>query len=290
MKISVTMYSFNQWARQGKIDVKGFIEYCGGIKEVEAVDLLSYYWKDEAKEKPMAVQMLKDKGLALAAFAIGSNFAHADKKVFRDQIDKAKYGVDVTAEMGAPCLRIFGGSIEKADDHHHDPKWGVWGTTLSEDATRAEIMKVVTEAVVELTEYAKDKGVVLAMENHGGIPATAEEMNTMLKDIDSPYFKYCPDTGNFLTSGVDPVTEFKATAKNAVHVHLKDVIKAPPGSTREYAMCTIGEGIVDIAGCIKVMQDVGYDKYLSIEYEGMEDPKEGVKKSVEYTQSVLESL
>jgi hypothetical protein len=43
-------------------------------------------------------------------------------------------------------------------------------------------------------------------------------------------------------------------------------------------------------GCIKVFNDTGYDKFLSIEYEGMEDPYKGVKRSVEFTTSVLEKL
>ena len=70
------MYSFNQWARAGKIDVKQFIEFCSTIEDIRAVDLLSYYWKDEAKEKPMAVKLIADKGLKLGAYNIGSNFAH----------------------------------------------------------------------------------------------------------------------------------------------------------------------------------------------------------------------
>ncbi len=290
MEISVTMYSFNNWARAGKIDVTGFIEFCGGIADVKAVDLLSYYWKDEAREKPMVAKLLADNGLELAAYAIGSNFAHADKKMYLDQIEKAKRGVDVTAELGAPCIRIFGGSVNRGEDRSHDPKWGVWGTTLSEDATRDEILKVVTEAVAELTEYAAGKNVILAMENHGGIPATADECELMLKEINSPYLKLCPDTGNFLTAGVDPVTEFKRTAKDAAHVHLKDEKKAPAGASREYEMCAVGDGIVDIAGCIRALHDVGYDKYLSIEFEGLEDPKLGVKNSVEHTKKILASL
>lgn len=59
MKISITIYSLNQYFRQGKTDVKNFIGYCGSLG-VDAVDL-GYYWKDEEEEVKHITDWLREK-------------------------------------------------------------------------------------------------------------------------------------------------------------------------------------------------------------------------------------
>ena len=288
MKLSVTMYSFNDWARKAKIDVKGFIEYCGTLEGVEAVDLLSYYWTDEEKEKPMVKKWLVDNGLKIAAYAIGSNFAHEAGENLEKQIKAAKKGIDVAAELGAPCIRIFGGSIERqAESRSHDPSWGVFESTTSEGKTKEEVVDMCIDAVAKLVDYAEEKDVILAMENHGGIPATIAECKRFQEKIKSPYFGFNLDNGNFLSAGEDPVEAFSILADSAVHVHLKDIKKAPEGSKQPYEQCVLGEGDIDHAGCIEKLEEAGYDGYYSIECEAeMGDPRENVRKSVEYIKSL----
>ena len=290
MHLSVTMYSFNNWARKGKIDVKGFIEYCGTLEGVEAVDLLSYYWTDEEKERSMVKKWLTDNGLKIAAYAIGNNFAHKGGEKFEKEIKAAKKGIDVAAELGAPCIRIFGGSIEtKTDSRSHDPSWGVFGSSLSEDETKEEAVGICIDAVAKLIDYAKEKDVILAVENHGGIPATIVECERFREKIKSPYLQFTLDSGGFLTAGEDPVKAFSILADSAAHVHLRDVKKAPEGSRQPYENCVLGEGIVDFLGCIAKLKEAGYDGYYSIECESEKekgDLRENVRKSVEYIRSL----
>ena len=289
MNLSVTMYSFNNWARKGKIDVKGFIEYCGTLEGIEAVDLLSYYWTDEEKERPMVKKWLADNGLKIACYAIGSNFAHKDGEELEKQIKAAKRGIDVAAELGAPCIRIFGGSLErKTDSRFHDPSHGVYGSTLSEDKTKQDAVDICIDAVAKLVDYAEEKDVILAMENHGGIPVTIAECKRFQEKIKSPYFRFTLDNGNFLSAGKDPVEAFSILADSAAHVHLKDVKKAPEGSRETYEYCILGEGVVDLPGCIAKLKETGYDGYCSIEECATEtgDDRENVRKSLEYIRSL----
>lgn len=288
MHLSVTMYSFNNWARKGKIDVKGFIEYCGTLEGVEAVDLLSYYWTDEEKERPMVKKWLADNGLKIACYGIGSNFAHDDRKELEKQIKAAKRGIDVAAELGAPCIRIFGGSLErKTDGRFHDPSDGLYGSTLSEDKAKQDAVDICIDAVAKLIDYTKAKDVILAVENHVGIPATIVECERFREKIKSPYLQFTLDIGNFLKAGEDPVKAFSILADSAAHVHLKDLQKAPEGSRETYEYCISGEGIVDLPGCIAKLKEAGYDGYYSIEWETETgDPRENVSKSVEYIRSL----
>lgn len=289
MKLAVTMYSFNDWARRGKIDVKGFIEYCGTLEGVEAVDLLSYYWTDEEKEIPMVKKWLADNNLKIACYAIGNNFAHQDKEVLEKQIEATKRGIEVAAELGAPCIRIFGGTLErKIDAGTHDPSWGVYGSTLSEDKTKEEVVDMCIDGVAKLIDYAKENSVILAVENHGGIPATIEECERFREKIISPYFKFTLDCGGFLTAGEDPVKAFDTLSDSAVHIHLRDAKKVTEGSKFTYENCILGEGDVNFPECISKLKKSGYDGYYSIEceYKKENDPRKNVRKSVEYIRSL----
>jgi sugar phosphate isomerase/epimerase len=49
----------------------------------------------------------------------------------------------------------------------------------------------------------------------------------------------------------------------------------------------IGEGDVDLDACVKVLSEAGYDGFVALEYEGDEDEKTGVPKSVETLKRVV---
>ena len=80
MKISVTIYSLNQYFQQEKMNVKGFIEYCGSLG-VDAVDL-GYYWKDEEEEVELVPDWLRENNLVLGTYIVGNDFAQKEEKGF----------------------------------------------------------------------------------------------------------------------------------------------------------------------------------------------------------------
>jgi hypothetical protein len=49
MKLSVSMWSVVQPVREGQLDLPGFIDFAA-CQEVEGVELLDYFWNDEATE------------------------------------------------------------------------------------------------------------------------------------------------------------------------------------------------------------------------------------------------
>jgi len=192
--------------------------------------------------------------------------------------------------LGVPCIRIFAGSTrpEADSDRSHDPSWGVFGSTLSADKTKEEVVDVCTDAVAKLIDYAKEKDVILAVENHGGIPETIAECERFREKIKSPYLQFTLDLGNLLKAGEDPIEASSILADSAAHVHLKDVKKTPEGSRYPYDDGGIlGEVVVDFPGCIAKLKEAGYNGYYSVEIaEKTGDPWESVRKSVEYIRSL----
>jgi sugar phosphate isomerase/epimerase len=111
---------------------------------------------------------------------------------------------------------------------------------------------------------------VFGLENH---PEPTPQV--MLEKIgDDPRLGVCVDTGWFGTQGYDAPQAIEELGDRIVHVHLKDVLAlGEPHDT-----CRWGEGIVDIEGCVRALQRVGYGGAISVEHEPETfDPSEDVR-------------
>jgi L-ribulose-5-phosphate 3-epimerase len=115
-------------------------------------------------------------------------------------------------------------------------------------------------------------GMVLAFENHPNQKSAADHL-AMAGDLDPAVAMLAVDTGWFSTLGVNPAEAIRANASRVVHVHLKDVLPAGktetpyPMKNMGHETCLLGEGIADIPGCLKALQDIGYTGPISIEHE-----------------------
>jgi sugar phosphate isomerase/epimerase len=84
----------------------------------------------------------------------------------------------------------------------------------------------------------------------------------------------CVDTGWFGTNGYSAPKAIEELGERVYHVHLKDVLAV--GEPHE--TCRWGEGIVDIEGCIRAMQTIGYTGAIVIEHEPETfDPSEEIR-------------
>jgi len=265
MKLSVTIYSLHNSIQKGDMDVKGFIEYCGGLG-IPAVDL-GYFWKDEESEIPQAIEWLKASNLVLPAYITSNDFTKQDGGERAEQVEKVTRAIDAAKQMGAPVLRVFAGN-----------GWP--------GATFAEVQDWVIDCMKQATSYAEEKGIALGLENHGRLCGTIDAIRTIVEGVNSPQLGVTLDMGNWVGAGEDPVEAAGAFAQKTVHVHVKDV-KREGDRTRS---CVVGEGFVDIAGCARILKEASYQGYYSLEYEAAEEEKIGVPKSLEGMKRVLAGL
>jgi len=258
------------------MDVAGFLKYARDLG-CEGVELLDMFWKDE-EEKRGAPDLLAEAGLVLSCYSLSNDFAHDDPAKRREQIDYMKAGIDDVAMLGTKISRIFGGS----------PKEG-----MSYEKARDYII----EGIEASAEYAATKGVVLALENHGRLCGKADQVLDLIAAVGSDHFRANPDLANFTGVGDDPVEATRKLAQYTVHVHCKDILVVPPDQVTEGERTrsdgtalrgvALGEGSVDLAACLDALREAGFRGFLSLEYEGREDPKTGVPKSVQHVKELL---
>jgi sugar phosphate isomerase/epimerase len=266
VKLAVTIYSADQCFESGRMDVKGFIDFCAGLG-VDAVDL-GYYWKDEQMEIKEAPKWLKAMNLKLGSYIVGNDFAQKDPSEKKKHVEKVKHAIDMAVLIGADKLRIFGG----------DDKPGV--------STYEEVRDIMVDCLKQVSAYAEQRKIILAMENHGGICSKAYQVLDLIKAVGSDYLKLNIDIGNFLAIGDDPVESTAKVIHLAVHAHLKDLKREGDKNIRT----VVGEGDVDLAGCLKIFKKNNYKGYLSLEYEAPEDCISGMKRSMDNIKMTLAKI
>ena len=273
MKLSNTMLSYDDYVKQGKMTVADFIDISAGCG-LDAIDLLEYYWVDKEREVREIPGQLKEKGLGIGAFCIGNNFI-IESEARKLQIEYVREGIRTASKLGAERLRIFGG-------YRNNP----------EELKKDEELGIIIDCIGQVIDYAKENGIKLIIENHGGIPATSGDMLTILKSINSAWLKVNFDIGNFLgTGGQDPMEAAKDLYPYIDFIHAKDLIEIVDGD-EEYRSCITGQGIVPVRECLEFFREKGYGGYVSLEYEAWAtvESKKGVKQSLEYLKNILGKL
>ena len=266
MKLSLAAYSFNQFLpRRGtpeqiaaaKMKLEDFIDYCAELG-LPACELTGYYFpKTVTPEYLNAIKLQTFKlGLDISGTAIGNDFCVAENKGRAAQLQMCRDWVDFAAAMGAPVIRIFAGRVPKGE-------------------TEAVALKRCIAGIEESLEYAATKGVMLALENHGGITATPAQMMRIIEPVkDHPNFGVNFDSGNFRTD--DPYGDLEKIAPLAVNAQIKVMI-GPRGKAEP----------ADLKRVVQILKDAGYRGYVVLEYEEKEDPKKEIPRYLDQLREAI---
>jgi sugar phosphate isomerase/epimerase len=178
---------------------------------------------------------------------VGNNFCTPDAGTLKAEIAKVKAWVEHTSRLGGKAIRIFAGNVAKGDD---------------EERARARAVAAIQEACDHAAKY----GIYLALENHGGITATADQLLAIVKAVKHDHFGVNLDTGNFHTA--DPYGDLERIAPYAVNAQVKTEIKAAGKQTEE----------ADLPRLVEILRKANYRGYVALEYEAREDAKAAVPR------------
>jgi sugar phosphate isomerase/epimerase len=111
-------------------------------------------------------------------------------------------------------------------------------------------------------------GVTMGLENHWGLGRTPEGVLRIIDAVDSPWLQATLDTGNFLE---DPYDRLELMAPSAVLVQAKTYYGGGIWYTLELDYVRIAE----------LLRRHNYRGYISLEYEGKEDWRTAIPRSLE---------
>lgn len=252
LKLSLAAYSFRQALdlrrKPPTLTLEGFLDLAAGLP-FDAVELTAYYFP---RTTPEYLARLKGRctrlGLDVSGTAVGNDFGTPDAMRLREQIDLVKRWIEHTSRLGGKTVRIFAGSVARGD---------------TEERTRRRCI----EAIEQVCEHAGRYGVYLALENHGGLTATAAGMLQLVRAIKSEWFGVNLDTGNFVTE--NPYADLERLAPYAVNVQLKTEIHRAGRRPEE----------ADLKRLVQILRGANYRGYVALEYEAAEDPKVAVPRA-----------
>jgi sugar phosphate isomerase/epimerase len=277
MKTSLSIWSVHKYVYNKTIDNSSFIDFVA-TTGAKGVELLSVFWEEGDAER--VKEALERNNLKLACFGACNNLAVSDPVKRREQVRDITESVDRAALFGAKVVRVFSGDKEADITYDQAKAW-------------------IIEGLREAAKYAESKGIVLCLENHGHFAGKAEQVTEVIGEVGSFALRSTFDTGNFLLVDENPNDAIVKLMPYISHVHFKDFSIADEsfeGKTYtsnagvHYTGEVPGEGIVDLPRLLGELSISGYDGWLTVEYEGNEEQKEGSIRSIRNLEHILNGL
>jgi L-ribulose-5-phosphate 3-epimerase len=248
--LSAETYSYRALIKAGKLDMLTIPAFYKeqGIPGISYNDMFFKTVDDAFIDQVKSA--VANAGRVVTCYVIEGNLAMADEAKRREQVDADKKKMRAAARLGAPVVRINVGNTGKegADD------------TLGVD----RVIKIFNEDLVPL---AKELHIRISMENHGGVSKTAANIVKIIKATDPKTVGALVDFGNFpLPQKYDEVA---IVAPYAFVTHVKVNEFDDKGEASQY----------DFPRVLAMLKKTHYKGPISIEYEGKDDPVEGVQKT-----------
>lgn len=130
---------------------------------------------------------------------------------------------------------------------------------------------------------AAGMAIYIGLENVGrSHVVTGEQMRELIEAVDNPYVGAYFDVGNAQMLGSNPVADIHCLGDRIVQVHIKDPRK-------DRTPCYVGEGDVDLTGCLKALAEVDYRGPLVFETPPLEDAASTAERNLRTMKSLAES-
>ncbi len=264
--IAVSTYSFWRFKQGLKMPIETCIDEAARLG-FDGVDILLMQMENEDHGY---LQKLKRRalinGLDLCCMSTHQAFVSPDEARRQKNVDLTLHQIDLAYQLGIPIIRI---------------NTGRWGTTGSFDDlmakrgiepplpgyTEEDGFKWVIDCIQKLLPKAEECGVILGLENHWGMARTPEGLLRIVNTINSPWLQVLLDTGNFLE---DPYDKLEKCAPQTVLMQAKTYY----GGGLWYTLD------LDYDRIAKIMRQHNFRGYVSLEFEGNEDYKTAIPKSL----------
>ena len=265
--IAVSTYSFWRYRDDAKLTIPHCIDLAAEYG-FDGVEILKIQMEEESDSY---LQKLKRRafvnGLDLCGMSTHQGFVSPDKESRKKNIKLTNGFIEMAYKLGIPTIRV---------------NTGGWGTSKNFDElmankgvepklegyTEDQGFQWVIDSLTECLPTAEKCGVILGLENHWGLGRTAEGVMRIINAIDSPWLQATLDTGNFFERREE---QFKMMADNTVFVQAKTYFGGGTWYTID----------IDYDKIAKILQSVDYRGYVSLEFEGKEDYKTAIPKSLE---------
>ena len=264
--IAVSTYSFWRFRDDSKLTIDECIDEAARMG-FDAVEILH---RQMEQDSGPYLQQLKKRaflnGLSLCGFSTHQGFVSPKLDERQKNIDHTIRCIEIAYELGIPTMRV---------------NTGRWGTTKSFDELMAnkgvepnlegysddEGFKWVIDSFQTILPVAEKCGVVLGLENHWGLGRTAAGVLRIVDAVKSPWLQVTLDTGNFFEQHYEQLEQL---APKTVYVQAKTYMGGGTWYTLD----------IDYERVAKLLAEVNYRGFISLEFEGKADYRTAIPESL----------
>ncbi len=266
MKIAISSYSYSSMVSSGQLPANQVMQKAKemGFQGIEFAGL----WVPEGRNAIEYARELAEEaaslGLTITCYSVGGNFLCSDPAA---EAERLKGEVDVAAALGTAYMR-------------HDICYGpLPGGYLSFENN----LPILVKGARSVTEYAETLGIKTMIENHGFYCQDSHRVEMLVDGVHSDNYGVLLDLGNFLCVDEDPAKAAGILKGYVFAVHCKDFIfrdgaTVPTGKGWLFTRggnyikgTTVGDGVVPVEKCLRILKAAGFDGNVALEYEGTEE-------------------
>lgn len=247
---------------QGELSPLLFPEYVQKTFAINAVDFVNTFYFDQVGNDAYWAELrqrCQDNNIVTNNLMLDQQgyLGHQDETLRVQAVENHKKWVDIAAQIGCASVRVNAHGV------------GDWDTQL------AQSLKSCTT----LADYAKQNGLIILVENHGGLSSNADWLLQLMQTAKHDALKVFLDYDNFKWSE----TEIWQTEQ--VYDRYEGVEKLMPYtdsvSVKTYAFDEQGnETSIDVERMVRIAQANNFTGYHSVEFEGHDsDPVTGIKQT-----------
>jgi sugar phosphate isomerase/epimerase len=278
IKIGCMQWSFRQPILQGEM---GSYEFVENLSEMgfEGAELLESYVEGRDAFFITRLGLLgKSRQVNLIGIAVENNFCFAEKEKRRAQIRRVENWIRIASLADVPFVRVATSDVEPGIPYRQQ-------------------VQCVLDSLRECAEYAEGRNVTLAVENHNGVCAVADELGELIEKVSSRRVGVALDPYNFTWA------YRKETSTTPYKFDFREFDESMYAETERLApLMVLAHGkfdefdengdiaVMDYRRILGIYKSVGFDGYISLEYYGNQEPREPLQRAKLYLDDVIRGL
>ncbi|MHB0997631.1 MAG: sugar phosphate isomerase/epimerase family protein [Armatimonadota bacterium] len=235
------------------------------------------------------VRIVEEYGITSTNILAEQDFITMNNDLHNDRIQMVQECIRASAECGIKMINLFTGPAP------WDPSAPVVGRDISE----GDAWGLLYDAMDKIIPVAEEHNVHLTIEAVFGMLCRDYYTTKVLFDhYDSEYLCINMDPSHYRLYRNDPSWAAREWGSKVKHVHLKDVIGLPGPIGDSFIFPLLGEGLVDWKTFLRTLTEIGYDGYLSVEFESFKyytdilggDPVRAAQLSMDNLKTLMEGV
>ena len=154
LRPAICAYSYRDALKSKTMTYEDLVRLAAEL-DMDGIDMTVYWFPSTSDDFLLPVKRLAYKlGVEIYSIAIRTEMTQSTPELQSKEVAEVKKWVDVAERLGAGHIRVFGGRVAKGATEQQAAGWA------------AEVLK-------RAAEYSGSKGIILGLENHGGVTEKA---------------------------------------------------------------------------------------------------------------------